>query len=87
MSERCPPCCGPKRADYRCCWRCHVDDIKAAAWAEGYAAGRSEAQQKPPLDLCRWRQLAQLVHPDRHGNSKTATEVTVWLNSLRGRLQ
>jgi hypothetical protein len=31
------------------------------------------------LTLPRWRQLVQLCHPDKHQESKTATEVSQWL--------
>ncbi|MGH8579542.1 MAG: hypothetical protein ACREVK_05250 [Gammaproteobacteria bacterium] len=31
--------------------------------------------------------LIQLVHPDKHGNSAGANEMTAWLLSLRGRGQ
>lgn len=29
------------------------------------------------------RRLILLCHPDKHGNSETATEITTWLLSLR----
>ncbi|MGH8592791.1 MAG: hypothetical protein ACREV3_02720 [Gammaproteobacteria bacterium] len=31
--------------------------------------------------------LIHLVHPDKHGNSAAANEMTAWLLSLRGRAQ
>jgi hypothetical protein len=35
------------------------------------------------IDRARWRQLMQLVHPDRHHGSKSANEATQWLLSIR----
>lgn len=34
----------------------------------------------------RIRQLLQYCHPDKHGGSQGATQVTQWLNDLKGRL-
>ena len=34
----------------------------------------------------RIRQLLQYCHPDKHGGSQGATEVTQWLNGVKGRL-
>lgn len=34
-----------------------------------------------PRDM--WRRLIQLVHPDKHGNSESANEVTKWLLNNR----
>lgn len=42
-----------------------------------------EAATMVAIDDARRRQLLQLCHPDRHGNSKVATEVTAWLNQMR----
>jgi transcriptional regulator with XRE-family HTH domain len=47
------------------------------------AATIREAATMVPIDQARLRQLLQLCHPDRHGNSKVATEVTAWLNQMR----
>lgn len=33
------------------------------------------------VDAAHWRQLLQLVHPDKHGGSKMANEITAWLLS------
>ena len=38
----------------------------------------------PPARL---RQLLHLCHPDKHNNSRTATEVTQWLLELREEMQ
>lgn len=37
------------------------------------------------IPQARIKQLLRLCHPDRHGNSTTATEVTQWLLSIRRR--
>jgi flagellar biosynthesis/type III secretory pathway protein FliH len=42
------------------------------------AAERREAR----LDEHRARQLLQLCHPDKHGGSRAATEVSQWLNAV-----
>ena len=44
-----------------------------------------EAAAMVAIDSTRFRELLQLCHPDKHANSKTATEVTAWLNQLRRR--
>jgi hypothetical protein len=53
----------------------------------GRAYGRAEAARSAPavsaIDKTRVRQLLQLVHPDRHGGSALATEVTTWLLEIR----
>lgn len=36
-----------------------------------------------PLTPARLRQLIQLCHPDKHGNSDQSNDVTQWLLSLR----
>ncbi len=38
------------------------------------------------VDRPRLRQLLQLCHPDKHGNSKTSQEVTQWLLEARQKL-
>jgi hypothetical protein len=35
----------------------------------------------------RWRQLLQLVHPDRHGNSEAANDCTRWLLEIRAEVE
>ncbi len=44
-----------------------------------------KARSPGPLgfDRARWRQILQLVHPDKHRGSKAATEATQWLMSIR----
>jgi len=49
---------------------------------------RSKASAAPPpaspiVPTEMLRRLIQLCHPDKHGNSETATIVTRWLLSLR----
>lgn len=34
---------------------------------------------KSPIPPTHWRRMVQLAHPDRHGGSDAATEVTRWL--------
>lgn len=36
-----------------------------------------------PIDPARLRQLLQLCHPDRHGGSALACDITQWLLSMR----
>lgn len=35
------------------------------------------------IDTTRLRQLLQLCHPDKHSGSKTANDITAWLNRIR----
>jgi hypothetical protein len=58
------------------CWR-KSKGISAAATAPA----------SPALDPTRIRQLLQLTHPDRHGGSSLANEVTAWLLDLRRALR
>lgn len=62
-------------------------------YKEGYARGKSEGEregyergkadsERADLDLHRVRRLIQLCHPDKHGGSKAATEISQWLNGL-----
>ncbi|MDB6013122.1 MAG: hypothetical protein JWL65_5372 [Gammaproteobacteria bacterium] len=44
-----------------------------------------DGETNSPIDASRLRQLLQLCHPDKHNNSKAATEVTAWLNGMRAR--
>lgn len=58
---------------------------RMAAHQRGFEAGRAHgrAEAVGAVDKTRVRQLLQLVHPDRHGGSALANEVTVWLLALR----
>lgn len=49
-------------------------------WAAGYAAGQQVQQKLHPEWI---KRLIRLCHPDKHGNSKLATEMTQWLLSMR----
>ena len=42
----------------------------------------AQAKQSP-LPKAQWRRLAQLCHPDRHGNSAASTEAMKWLMEVR----
>lgn len=61
------------------------------------AAGRLRGEYETParpaavpggisIDAKRWRQLAALTHPDRHGNSRASTEIFQWLNTIRAQV-
>lgn len=60
-------------------------------FSRGYAAGRAaalaEAAMATPavtaIDKNRVRQLLQLAHPDRHGGSALANEITTWLLEIK----
>jgi transcriptional regulator with XRE-family HTH domain len=41
----------------------------------------ADESQMVPIDGARLRQLLQLVHPDKHGGSKAANDITAWLLS------
>jgi hypothetical protein len=69
----------PRKADEswkRLCIRC---------WrkAKGLHSTPAPPEAASPIDATRLRQLIQLAHPDRHGGSALANEVTAWLLSLR----
>jgi hypothetical protein len=54
------------------------------AFDRGYQAGLAEGLKRQTLPLETWRQLATIVHPDRHQGSTlepVAHEVMVWLNT------
>ena len=86
----CPKCGRPTRYGFPVCWRCHVHDqveeARHAGYAEGHAAGYTDGravQRAQVLDVHRLRQLLQLCHPDKHGGSLAANEVTAWLLQQR----
>ena len=66
---------GPRRR-YRPRWRKRME-------TESAAPSPPTEQITLTLSATRLRQLSQLCHPDKHNNSKMATEVTAWLNELR----
>lgn len=79
------------------CWRERKDqELGQRHYREGFAAGlaeglrRSQARGPPGGDIDRELQehlprLLQLCHPDRYGNSESATRATQWLLTLRKR--
>lgn len=47
---------------------------------------RAQLRKRPKeMDAERLRQLLQLCHPDKHGNSVLAQQITSWLLTLRKR--
>ena len=65
-------------------------------YSHGYLRGQADQMQiaaaltqhgitgaAPGIDPQRLRQLLNLCHPDKHGDSTTAVEVTQWLLALR----
>jgi predicted nucleic acid-binding Zn-ribbon protein len=40
-------------------------------------------QATTAIPAAMWKKIAALCHPDKHSNSKAATEVMQWLNSVR----
>ena len=72
------------------CWRStksktHDGATCRICYERGVAAGRTTAVQAnvPTLDRTRIRELLQLAHPDKHGNSPLSARVTTWLLSQR----
>ena len=65
----------------RFCYRREMrakDELKALR-AELELLRRFRSPPADSLDPARVRQLLQLCHPDKHGNSQLACEVTQWL--------
>lgn len=61
-------------------------NLEAALEANKQLRHELEKERGRPLtaiDKTRLRQLIQLCHPDKHGGSPLASEVTQWLNKLR----
>lgn len=71
------------------CWKCKQDEVRELGYSLGYQAGYlkgvEEGKAESPLRLTveRWRQLVQLCHPQKHGDSPTSTDVTRWLLSIK----
>ena len=74
------------------------NDGYAVGLAEGERAAGSRGKSKDEqveagesrgltLDARRARQLLQLCHPDKHGGSRAATEVSQWLNAVLSRIR
>lgn len=51
------------------------------------AQSKDETVVTVTVDLKRVKSLLMLCHPDKHGNSETATEVTRWLIEIKERIQ
>lgn len=87
--------CGrTKKAAFNTCWKCKQAALEQQAFRQGYEAAEEELStaydrgfaagveaSRPPKELL--KRLIQLCHPDKHDGSKTATEVTQFLLSLR----
>ena len=91
-SLKCPKCGGKKNGAFTVCWRCHMEEQKTAAYREGYREGmkngarqgaRTHTEYRVQIETRRLRQLIQLCHPDKHGNSATANDITQWLLAQR----
>ena len=73
----------------RFCWRREARASERvrelAAENSRLRAELSRARSRGPMgfDKARWRQLVQLAHPDKHRNSKAATDATAWLMAVR----
>lgn len=66
------------------CWRRNKARTESARYETRNAAPESVGAV---LDAGRIRQLLQLTHPDRHGGSELAHEVTTWLLQQRAQLR
>lgn len=58
--------------------------MKKVAW--GTPVGAPTTLDGALITRERLRQLLQLCHPDKHGNSQTSQDVTCWLLEVRKRL-
>lgn len=88
--------CGKrKKAAFRTCWSCKQDALQETAfnrgWDAGYAYGVHEQTAltrpapEPELHPELLKAMLKLCHPDKHGSSELATQVTQWLNEQRAR--
>lgn len=77
--------CGVPSKGFDQCVKCRVKTARDEGYSLGYQTGFLKGQADSPLQLTqeRWRQLNQLCHPDKHGDSRTATEVFQWLQSVK----
>lgn len=88
--------CGrKKRAAFSTCWQCKQEQAEHEAHMRGfregfmqgaehgyqYATNEAKAMQKLHPELV--KRLILLCHPDKHGGSQTATEVTQGLLTQR----
>lgn len=90
----CRECRGPKKLNrFPLCWKCDKKAEFDRGYRDGYKDGHqdgleesratSQATAQPSLEGSRIRQLLQLCHPDKHGNSPVANDVTAWLLKQR----
>lgn len=77
--------CGVPSKGFDQCVKCRVKTARDEGYTLGYQTGFLKGQADSPLQLTqeRWRQLNQLCHPDKHGDSRTATDVFQWLQSVK----
>lgn len=85
--------CGcKKKAAFSTCWQCKQEQAEHEAHMRGFSNGLErgfeigfaqgqQVQQKLHPELV--KRLILLCHPDKHGGSQTATEVTQWLLTQR----
>lgn len=73
--------CG-RASNYAECVKCKSKRERQESFDLGYQQGfiAGEKTKQTGLTKERWRQLVQLCHPDKHGDSKTAQDVSAWLN-------
>jgi hypothetical protein len=82
----CSTCGAPTK--YNLCYKCKATKDREDAYALGYQAGvlatdKGNVTVGVAITLERWRQLVQLSHPDKHGDSPTAKDVTQWLQEIK----
>lgn len=73
-----------RKAAYNDGYAVGLSERERAAGSRGKSRGEPAATAErlgPTLDERRARQLLQLCHPDKHGGSRAATEVSQWLNA------
>jgi hypothetical protein len=81
--------CGRESGRYSKCIKCQLKEAREEGYALGYQTGFLAGEQAKAaakgsaIDLPRWRQLVQLCHADKHGNSETANTVTAWLMTIK----
>lgn len=86
----------PKYENLKLCLSCYRKRERALEAIDGIEAERDALREqllrelaKPlttapqPIPEDKLRLLIQLAHPDKHGGSRAATEITSWLLSLR----
>jgi hypothetical protein len=83
-------CGAPIKGNFKKCFKCQLNAKYTEGYELGYgqgvlAAERVSGAKSASLSITkeRWRQLAQLCHPDKHGGSATAVDVQTWLNEVK----